>query len=161
MLNTNQQRHVWEEWLGSEMRALYFADLAGSLYRRQRVVTWAALFTSSGAVIGFLVTHAVAWLAPSLATASAALSLYNLVAQDQQRAIEGTTLHYRWNKMARGYETLWSETWAPDAVERLAALDEEAAEISKAGALFPYQEKRMLRWQEHVERQRVGDAVAA
>ena len=142
------------------MRALYFADLAGSLYRRQRLITWAALFTSSGAVVGFLL-FAVAWLAPVLAMASAALSLYSLVAQDQQRALESTNLHVRWNKVARGYETLWGETWAPEAAARLATLDEEAAEISKAGALFPFEEKRMLRWQEHVERQRVGHALAA
>ena len=61
------------------MRALYFADLASSLYRRQRLITWAALFTSFGAVVGFLL-FAVAWLAPVLAMASAALSLYSLVA---------------------------------------------------------------------------------
>ncbi len=143
------------------MRALYFADLAGAFYRRQRLVTWASLFTSSGAVAGFLFAHAVIWLAPLLALATAALSLYSLVMQDQQRAIESTDLHFRWNKVARGYETLWGETWAPDAPARLAALDDEAAEISKAGVVFTFQEKRMLRWQEHVERQRVGRAIAA
>lgn len=161
MLNAQQQRQVWEGWLGGEMRALYFADLAGALRRRQRLVTWAALVTSSGAAAGFLVAHAVVWLAPALALASAALSFYTLVAQDQQRALESVDLHARWNKLARGYEALWGETWAPDAPARLAALDAEAAEASKAGALFPFQEKRMLRWQEHVERQRVGRPVAA
>jgi hypothetical protein len=161
MLNVQQQRHVWEEWLASEMRALYFADLASALHRRQRAVTWATLFTSSAAVAGFLFAQGVtAWVAPVLALATAALSLYSLVAQDQQRAIESANLHDRWNRIAQGYEALWGETWAADAAARLAVLEEAAAEASKAGALFRFEKKRMERWQDHVEQHRVPARVA-
>lgn len=164
MLNAHQQRHVWEEWLASEMRALYFADLAGALQWRQRAATWAMLFTSSGALAGFLLARAPAWIAPVLALATTALSIYSLVAQDQQREVESAKLHDRWNRIARGYEDLWGESWAPDAPARLVALDETAARASRAGVPFRQtwlERRRMLRWQDHVERQRVPPAIAA
>jgi hypothetical protein len=54
MLSELQQNRVWEGWFSAEVRANYFADLAGAYHQRQSWATWAAVFSSSGAVIAFL-----------------------------------------------------------------------------------------------------------
>jgi len=50
MLSEPQQKRVWDGWLSAENRANYFADLSRGYHRKQRLVTWAMLVLSSGAV---------------------------------------------------------------------------------------------------------------
>ena len=50
MLSELQQKRVWDGWLSAENRANYFADLSRGYHRKQRLVTWAMLVLSSGAV---------------------------------------------------------------------------------------------------------------
>lgn len=151
-LNENQQKRTWEGWLTAEMRAYYFADLAGSYQARQRGATWATLVSSSGAALTILVRlpNELAWVAPTLALLTAALSLYGLVMQFQVQATASADLHFRWNVLAGEYERLWEDMYAEDAPTRLTALDARGAELSKTGATFRYQPRRMLRWQAKV-----------
>jgi hypothetical protein len=156
MLSELQQKRVWEGWFSAEVRANYFADLAGAYHQRQRWATWAAVFSSSGAVIAFLANlpPAWAWVAPAFALVTAGLSGYSLVAHYQEHAVASSDLHFRWNRLASDYEALWDEMYASDAPARLAALVERGAELSKSATVagLLYQERRMLKWQELVER---------
>ena len=165
MLTALQQKRVWEGWLSAEVRADYFADLAGAYHRQQRRATWAAVFSSSGAVVAFLANlpPAWAWVPPAFALITAALSGYTLVAHGHEHAVASSDLHFRWNRLASEYEALWDDMYASDAPAKLAALAERGAELSKSAtaAGLPYQERRMLKWQDLVERHHHATATTA
>jgi hypothetical protein len=154
MLSALQQKQVWEGWLSSEIRANYFADLSGRYHRIQRLVTWAILFFSSGAAVAFVpgLLPAYPWVPPALSILVAALSAYALAVQNRQTAIECADLHFRWNALASEYECLWGDMYADDAPERLRLLDARGMELSKAATALPVIEKRLLKWQDYVER---------
>ena len=163
MLNAQQQRQVWEGWLGAEIRANYFAELSGVYRRRQRLITWLTLFASSGALAAVLsrLPAEVWWVPVVLTLATAALSLAALVLDDQQRAVDSADLHLRWNKLALGYEALWGNLYVPDATVHLTQLVETEAEVSKAGTSFPANMKRLAKWEAHVVEHRTAHAAAA
>jgi hypothetical protein len=154
MLSQTQQRAVWEGWLGAEIRAYYFADLAYLNQSRQQLVTWLTLASSSGAaatLIADWLPPRFGWIRPILALATAALSLWSLVAHYQKNATDCTDLHFRWNTLAARFQTLWEDMYAPDAGAQLRTLDQVAAEISKSSVAFPNDPARMGRWQDLVE----------
>jgi hypothetical protein len=157
MLNEDDRREVWEEWLGAEMRAYYFADYCQTYHWRQRAATFLTLVLTSGATAAFLGRLALPGWVPGLLTMLAAsVSLYSLVAQNVKAAIDCSDLHFRWNQVARDYRALWRE-W--DSLENirdaLKDLHERCAEISKSGTPARYDQKRMLRWYDHVISHRV------
>jgi len=164
MLSEAQQRRVWEGMLSAEIRANYFAELSGKYHRKQRVVTWAILFLSSGAAATFLYiglpAEVASWLPPVLALLTAALALRILVAQYPKLAFDSADLHSRWSRLASKYEALWENVYADDAGERLQKLTEEGIELSRLGNPFPYHEKAMLKWQDHVERHHAAHVPA-
>ena len=47
--------------------------------------------------------------------------------------------------------------YAEDAGEREAKLADEAGELGKVGTAFPVIERRLLKWQAHVERHHAAD----
>lgn len=156
MLARSQQKRVWEGMLSAEIRANYFADLSGRYRLYQRAATGLTFFFSSGAFATFVVRDgpaALSWIRPLLALLAAAVSAYSFVAQNQDRAINSVDLHARWNKLAKEYEALWENMYAEDAPRQLERLSEKETELSKSGAAFPNDEKKMLRWQRHVEQQ--------
>jgi hypothetical protein len=55
-LSEAQIKRVWEGMLGSEDRANYFADLVWRYNPEQKLLTWATLFFSSGALVTILAT---------------------------------------------------------------------------------------------------------
>jgi hypothetical protein len=155
MLSQLKQRNVWENWLASEMRSNYFADLANRYQFRQGAFTWLTLLFSSGAAFAVVTDWAPAgfgWIKAALALVTAAVSLLSLVQQNQKRATDCSDLHFRWNRLASEYETLWGDMYAEDAETKLKLLTEKTAELSKSSTAFPYRERIMLKWQEHVER---------
>jgi hypothetical protein len=162
-LSSLQQQTVWEEWLASEIRALYFADLGSRYVRMQRLVTWLTLLCSSGAFLS-LVTEVlpprVAWIRPVLAFAAATLSFWLVAAQNQRRVTDCSDLHFRWQRLGNAYRSLWDHMYAPDAEAELRMLTEHGAELSRSSAAFPNDKKRMRRWQEYVEQQHAATAAA-
>ncbi len=160
MVVESQRERVWEEWLGAEIRAYYFGDLADSYFRQQRLATWLTLFFSSGAVVTSIakVPEGFGWVAAALALFAAAVSLLSLVRQNVKAAVDSADLHYRWNKLATEYRNLWDGLETADVPARLAELSEREAEVSKSGTALPYSEKRMLHWQDLVERNRARHA---
>src|SRR5213593_2765030 len=81
MLSEFQQKVVWEEWLSAEMRANYFADLAGRYQANQRLLTWLTLIFSSGAATTLLsdwLPRTFGWVRPVLALSAAGVSFFSL-----------------------------------------------------------------------------------
>jgi hypothetical protein len=163
MLSELQRKRVWEGWLSAEIRANYFADLSARYHRHQRYGTWCVLFSSSGVLATFVtkLPQEFTWAAPALALMTAGLSLYSLVAQNQKSAIDSADLHFRWNKLASEYEHLWDNMYAEDAGPQLTKLDERGMELSKVATAFPFSEKRILKWQDHVEKHHAAAARAS
>jgi hypothetical protein len=155
MLSDVQIKRVWEGMLGAEIRSDYFADLSGSYLGKQRLATWSTLFLSSGAAVSFVanIPQDYSFVRPLLACLAAAVSLYSVVMQNQKLAVDASDLHFRWNRLAMDYTRLWEDVYSEDALKTLNALDDRAAELSKSGTSFPNREKKMLRWQTHVEQQ--------
>jgi hypothetical protein len=155
-LSELEQKRVWDGWLSAEIATLYFADLAGVYRHRRRLTTWLVLLLSSGAAtaaVGKLTAEWSSWLAVGLALLAAALSGYDLVADNQKHEGECRELHFRWNRLASAYERLWDDMYTDDAAARLDALERRTAELSKASTAFPAQRWRLERWQTHVEMQ--------
>ena len=155
MLSQLQQKNVWENWLSSEMRANYFADMANRYQTWQRVLTWLTLVFSSGAAFAIVtdwLPQGFGWVRAALALLTAAVSLLSLVEQNQKRATDCSDLHFRWNRLAAEYEDLWDNMYADNAELQLKALGEKEAELSKSSTAFPNRPRIMLKWQEHVER---------
>src|SRR5690348_10901377 len=103
MLSDLQQKAVWEGWLGSEIRANYFAELCERTLRQQKILTWLTLVFSSSAAASLLsdsLPQRFQWIKPSLAVITAAISLLSLVQQNQNRATDCSDLHFRWNRLA-------------------------------------------------------------
>src|SRR5437870_8184320 len=100
-LNEPQRQRLWEDLLLAEARSCYFGDLATKYNRKQRVITWASLILSSGAMVTAVaagVANGQAWLPAFLALAASAITFYSLVAQNHKRAADATDLHTRWVK---------------------------------------------------------------
>ena len=156
MLTTNQQRTVWEGWLGAEIRAYYFADLSYRYQQQQTIVTWLLLACSSGAAATLLadwLPSSLAWIRPALALATAGLSLWSVVAQNQTRVTDCADLHFRWNTLATRYADLWDHMYDPEAPTTLRQLTSIAAEISKSDVALPNDPVRLGKWQTLVEAQ--------
>ncbi|MBI4479560.1 MAG: hypothetical protein HY651_06015 [Acidobacteria bacterium] len=163
MLTQMQQKNVWEGWLSAEMRAYYFAEMANRYQTLQRVLTWLTLIFSSSAAVAVLSDGApegFEWIRGALVLLTAAVSLLALVQQNQKRATDCSDLHFRWNRLASEFESLWDNVYAEDAATKLALLEEKAAELSRSSTAFPYKKRVMLKWQIHVERQHGVSAVA-
>ena len=163
MLSQLQQKNVWENRLSSEMRANYFADLANRYQFRQRALTWFTLLFSSGAAFAIVTDwtpEGFEWIKAALALLTAAASLLSLVEQNQKSATVCSDLHFRWNRLASEYESLWDDMYAADAELKLKALGEKEAELSRSSTASPYRERVMLKWQDHVERHHRVSATA-
>ena len=155
MLSELQQKNVWENWLSSEMRANYFADLANRYQSWQRALTWFTLIFSSGAALAIVtdwIPLGFEWIKAALALLTAAVSFLSLVQQNQKSATDCSDLHFRWNRLASEYEALWDDMYADDAELKLKMLTEKTAELSKSSTAFPYRERVMLKWQDYVQR---------
>ncbi|MCH8267317.1 MAG: hypothetical protein IH846_07365 [Acidobacteria bacterium] len=163
MLSELQQKNVWENWLSSEMRANYFADMANHYQSWQRALTWLTLIFSSGAALAIVTDWTplgFEWIKVVLALLTAAVSFLSLVQQNQKSAMECSDLHFRWNRLASEYEALWDDMYAGDAELKLKLLAEKTAELSRSGTAFPYRERLMLKWQDHVQRHHGLSATA-
>lgn len=153
MLSEAQIKRVWEGMLAAEIRANYFADLSERYARNQRLATWLTLFLSSGASATFLIHDLpsdLSILRPTLTLATAGLSLYSVIRQNQKQSVDSADLHARWNRLAHDYQKLWEDVYGEGALETLDALGDRAIELSKAGTAFPNDVGRMLKWEQHV-----------
>ncbi|HEY3973483.1 MAG TPA: hypothetical protein VGM18_10795 [Candidatus Sulfotelmatobacter sp.] len=156
MLSELKQRDVWEGWIGSEIRANYFADMAQHYQTQQKILTWMTLLLSSGAAATFItdwLPSDLQWVKPALALLTAGVSFCMLLQQNQKRVTECADLHFRWNKLASEYKSLWEEMYSDDAPVRLIEVEERESELSKSSLAIPNKSRTMLKWQNYVEQQ--------
>lgn len=154
MLSQFQQTQLWEEWLGAEMRADYFADLCSHFQRQHTSLTWATLLFSSGAAFSFL-TNLPNGYKTLMALVVAGVSLYSVVQQNLRKISECSDLSFRWSSLAIQCQELWNNIYVEDAEQRLQALLQKGIEASRSAHALPNDKKRMLKWEEHVLRHRV------
>ncbi|HSU52973.1 MAG TPA: hypothetical protein VLT36_02805 [Candidatus Dormibacteraeota bacterium] len=151
-LSEAQIKRVWEGMLGAETRANYFADLVWRYNTEQKVLTWATLFSSSGALVTILATLPAEHQGVRLffIGSAAALSLYSVVRQNPKNAVDATKLHSRWLKIANAYTEIWENVYSSDAKHKLDAATAMEAEASEASNGFPYKKRLMRKWEKHV-----------
>ena len=160
MLSEAQQKRVWDGMLGEEIRADYFAELAGIYLWRQRAATWTTLFLASSSVATLLADRVPPEWRLEFAIATTAVSLYSIVMQNQKLSVDAADLHASWNRLSTEYERVWENVYAEDAMSTLTALTERSIELSKSGTLFPNLPKKMLKWQKYVEEQRLSHTAS-
>jgi hypothetical protein len=85
-----------------------------------------------------------------------ALSLTSLIMQNPKKAADCAELHFKWNRLAAGYQALWNDVYADDAESKFVSLVEKEAELSRASMVIPDKPKIMEKWEQHVLSHRVG-----
>lgn len=150
MISEIQRRIVWEGWFSAEVCAGYFAELSGGYRRWQTVATWGTLVASSGALATAL-ARAPDQLSVAFAVAVAGLSIYQVLARNDHKAIDAADLSFRWTRLAAEYRALWMNQYEESAGARLDDLEARRAEISRAGTAYPNNQRRIRHWYEQVK----------
>jgi hypothetical protein len=81
--------------------------------------------------------------------------------QNPKKAAECADLHFKWNRLAAGYQALWGNVYAEDAEDKFATLVERESEVSKASLAIPNKPKIVEKWERHVVEQRTGVPASA
>ena len=153
MLSEAQITGVWENQIAAEVRALYFAELAGNYTLQKQWITGMSFFLSSGAAVR-LFTSSPTWIPISCALLTALLTAYAM-ARNLDGAIRTMAkLHYSWSQIASEYESLWNATYAEGAEQiytRLVARERDLSELASTDA--PNNQKRLGYWMDQVLKQ--------
>jgi hypothetical protein len=153
MLTESQITSIWERQIAAEVRALYFADLAGSYTTQKQWITGASFFLASGAA-ATLLGKSPTWVPLVLACITALLSAYSVA-----RGLDGATrtmskFQFSWSELASGYEALWNDVHSADALTRLETLTARERDLSsQASTEAPNDQKRLHYWQLEVFKQ--------
>jgi hypothetical protein len=152
MLTNEQIEDVWEGWISSEVRSLYFGDLA-SLYTKQKQwITGASFFLSSGAA-AILIAKLPTQIPIILSVVVALMTAYAVAVNLDSKIRTMAKLHYAWTQIGNDYKRLWSHTYSDEAEVDLKDLERRSAEISELATTdAPHDPKRLERWQNHVFR---------
>ncbi len=153
MLSESQIQNVWESQIGAEVRALYFAELAGTYTLQKQWITGLSFFLSSGAAITLFTTLPTS--IPIACSVLVALLTAYSIARNLDSAIRTMAkLHYSWSQVASDYESLWNTTYAEDAglnYDRLVSRERDLSELASTDA--PNNQKRLGYWMDQVLRQ--------
>jgi len=153
MLTEDQITSVWERLLASEVRALYFGELASRYTVQKQWISGLSFFLASSAA-ATIVAKSPVWLPIFLACITAVLSAYSIA-----RGLDGATrtmskFQFAWGELAAGYEALWNSTWQEDAGTRLALLVARENDLSsQASTEAPNNQSRLDYWQQQVFKQ--------
>jgi len=153
MLTEDQITSVWERLLASEVRALYFGELASRYTLQKQWISGLSFFLASSAA-ATIVAKSPVWLPILFASITAVLSAYSVA-----RGLDGATrtmskFQFAWGELAAGYENLWNSTWQEDASARLTLLMARENDLSsQASTEAPNDQSRLEYWQQQVFRQ--------
>ncbi len=153
MLSDFEQDLVWQGMLGAEIRAAYFAALVQRYQNLQKFLVVGSLLLSSGATLTLLISVVppnLNWIKPLLTVLAAALSLWSLVVKNERNAINSADLHMWWSILAIGYQELWANIYVEGIQEKLAALRNKEAEVSKSSTALPSRKRLLARVQDNV-----------
>lgn len=96
-----------------------------------------------------------------MALVVAGLSLYSIVHQNLRKISECSDLSFRWSLLGIQCQELWNNIYVEDAEQRLTVLLQKGIENSRSAHTLPNDEKRMLKWEEHVLRHRCSVPATA
>jgi hypothetical protein len=163
MLSEFEENTVWENMMGSEIRAAYFAALSVRYRKNQFRLILGSLVLSSGATLS-LITSIVpteySWVKPVLTLVASILSAWSLLAKNERNSMDSADLHSRWSTLAIGYQHIWANVASDDARTRLKELQEQEVALSKSSTSFPDDEELMNSCQENVMMHRQKEPVA-
>jgi len=150
MLSDPQIRRLWEEWIGAETRAYWYAELSTRHQQRQRIITILNLVFSSGAAVLFFTSIG---LAPYVAVLSAIASAISLAEQNYRRVIVADDLHSKWSRIALECTRLWESSFSDDAADGLWQIENMVFDASQSSvsAGFKLDAKAMAHWQDVVQ----------
>lgn len=88
------------------------------------------------------------------------MSLYSVVARNQEHATECSGLQHRWGRLSAEGRALWDDMRAENASTRYAAMEEEATELSTRGNALPNKQRLIKKWDAHVARHHAAGRAA-
>ncbi|MBZ5723145.1 MAG: hypothetical protein LAO03_22630 [Acidobacteriia bacterium] len=145
MLTEDQANRVWERMVESEVRSLYFADLASRNTTRKQIIIGTSFFLASGA-FATLIARLPVWLPTICSLLVALLTAYSMAVGLERRIGTLTKLHCQWNSLFADYERLWNHWQDEDAEEVLERLIRRANEASELATEMPNDPKSINKW---------------
>jgi hypothetical protein len=145
MLTEAQARRVWERMVESEVRSLYFGDLASKNTTRKQIIVGTSFFLASGAFAA-LVGRLPAWVPTVCTLVVAILTAYSMAVGLEKRIGTLTKLHCQWNSLFAEYERLWNHWQDEDAEQTLERLVRRANEASELATEMPNDEESINKW---------------
>ncbi len=153
MLTEDQINDVWEGKISSEVRSLYFGDLANEYSTRKQWITGLSFFLASGAMAS-LIGKLPLWIPTALSLAVALGNAYSVAVGLDAKIRALAKLHFTWAQIGNDYGRLWNHTYSDEAESEFYDLQRREMEISElATTESPFDEKRLLRWQTVVLKQ--------
>ena len=150
MLTSNQIDDIWEGSISSEVRSLYFGDLANLYSAQKQWITGLSFFLASGAM-ATLVGKLPVWIPILFSLIVALLNAYSVAVNLDSKMRTMSKLHLAWKQIGNDYTRLWNHTYDEDAEAQLTELLHRELELSElATTEAPNDPKRLSRWQDLV-----------
>ncbi len=154
MLSYEQVLNTWERVIESEVRALYFGDLANLYSRRKQFITGVSFFLSSGAAATVL-AKAPSWVPVTLSVIVALATAYSIACNLDSTMRTMAKLSHSWSELAAGYERIWCDPYSEESATLYHQLGEKERELSMLATTdAPNDQERLRKWQIHVFRLR-------
>jgi hypothetical protein len=148
MLTPEQIEDVWEGRISAEVRALYFGDLASHFSLQKQWITSLTFFLSSGAA-ATLIAKMPLWFPILLSTIVAIITAYSVAVNLDSKIRTMAKLHFAWNQIEIDFARLWNHTYSDAAEFDLYDIQRRVSEVSELATTdAPYDQKRLLRWQD-------------
>ena len=150
MLTQDQIEDVWEGRISSEVRSLYFGDLANVYSRRKQWITGASFFLSSGAA-AMLIAKMPVTVPIALSVLVALMTAYAVAVNLDSTIRTMAKLHFASGQIGNDYKRLWNHTYSDDAEAELTDLQRRESELSELATTdAPNDPGRMAHWTDQV-----------
>jgi hypothetical protein len=150
MLTANQIDDVWEGTISSEVRSLYFGDLANIYSTRKQWISGISFFLASGAFATMLGKLPV-WIPITCSLIVALANAYSVAVGLDSKIRTMAKLHYAWQQIGNDYNRLWNHTYDDDAEAQFEDLQRRQLEISELATTdAPNNTKKLSHWQDVV-----------
>jgi hypothetical protein len=147
MLTENQIDDVWEGKISSEVRSLYFGDLANLYSTQKQWITGTSFFLASGAM-ATLVGKLPVWIPITFSLIVALVNAYSVAVSLDSKIRTMGKLHYAWQQIGNDYTALWNHTYSEDAEQQLEDLKRRELDLSELATTdAPNDSRRLARWQ--------------
>lgn len=145
MLTEQEKELVQRKALESEVRSLYFAELAAKYTKIRQIISGVTFFLSSGAA-STLAAKLPSWIPLLLSTVLAVLTAYSLAVSLDRKVTSLSKLHSQWNHIQADFEMLLDHFKDDDANDILQDLQRRCRDASENGLEMPYNEHLIQKW---------------